>query len=215
MDVIWNGKRLFAAGPDTHCVRVRREPGSFFVGVRFHPGVAACVLHWPADELIDARPDLALIWGRSAAELEERLAATPNPSDALALLEAAITARVKVASEPDHLILALVACLRDRPRTSVADLSRELAISERQLRRRCRPTLGYGPKTLARVLRVQRFLSLAAHSPKSSLAQLAVSAGYFDQAHLGNECVRLAAMSPRALVRHAIEDGRNFQDSAA
>jgi hypothetical protein len=32
------------------------------VGVRFHLGLAASVLHWPANELADARPDLAAAW---------------------------------------------------------------------------------------------------------------------------------------------------------
>jgi hypothetical protein len=40
------------------------------------------------------------------------------------------------------------------------------------MRRRCLPTLGYGPKTLARPLRFQRFLELAPRSPAASLAQL-------------------------------------------
>ncbi|MDQ3895435.1 MAG: hypothetical protein M3292_12390, partial [Actinomycetota bacterium] len=32
------------------------------VGVRFHLGLAASVLHCPANELADARPDLAAVW---------------------------------------------------------------------------------------------------------------------------------------------------------
>jgi AraC-like DNA-binding protein len=213
MDVIWNGTRLFVAGPDTHYVRVRREPGSFFVGLRFAPGLATCVLHWPANELTDARADLGLFWGRSAAELEERLVAASSSTVALGLLQNAVAVRVATAAAPDPLVLALVAHLRQRARVSVKGISRELAISERQLRRRCLPALGYGPKTLARVLRFQRFLRSAALSPSASLARLAAAAGYFDQAHLANECVRLAGMSPRVLVQRTVEDGRNFQDS--
>ena len=38
---------------------------------------------------------------------------------------------------------------------------RALGVSERQLRRRFADAVGYGPKTLARVLRFQRFLALA------------------------------------------------------
>lgn len=51
---------------------------------------------------------------------------------------------------------------------------------------------GYGFKTLDRVLRFQRFLRLAAHSPKSALAELAVRAGYADQAHMTREVQRMS-----------------------
>jgi AraC-like DNA-binding protein len=213
MDVIWNGKSLFVAGPDTHYVRVRREPCSFFVGIRFDPDLAACVLHWPANELTDRRADLGLFWGSEAAELRERLAAAPTLTAALKLLQNAVAVRVAAATEPDPLVLALVARLRQRARLGVREASRELAISERQLRRRCLPAFGYGPKTLARVLRFQHFLRSVARSPSASLARVAAASGYFDQAHLANECVRLAGMSPRVLRQRAVEDGRNFQDS--
>src|SRR6266540_3327904 len=43
----------------------------------------------------------------------------------------------------------------------VAKLAATLGTSERQLHRRCLDAFGYGPKTLDRVLRFQRFLSMA------------------------------------------------------
>jgi AraC-like DNA-binding protein len=74
----------------------------------------------------------------------------------------------------------------------------DLGVSERQLRRRFEDAVGYGPKTLARVLRFQRFLALAAGG--GDLARLALSAGYADQAHLTRECRRLAGRTPVALL---------------
>ena len=73
-----------------------------------------------------------------------------------------------------------------------------LGISERQLRRRFADAVGYGPKTLARVLRFQRFLTLAGGG--DDLARLAFAAGYSDQAHLTRECRRLAGRTPAELV---------------
>ena len=70
------------------------------------------------------------------------------------------------------------------------------------LRRRFDDAVGYGPKTLQRVLRFQRFLALAATRPprRSDLAGLAFAAGYADQAHLTRECTRLAGLPPAALL---------------
>jgi AraC-like DNA-binding protein len=71
-------------------------------------------------------------------------------------------------------------------------------VSERQLRRRFERGVGYGPRTLRRVLRFQRFLGLA-HGG-GSLARLAADAGYADQAHLVRDCRSLAGMTPSALL---------------
>jgi AraC-like DNA-binding protein len=76
-----------------------------------------------------------------------------------------------------------------------------LFISARQLHRRFVAALGYGPKTLQRILRFQAFLALShAHADDGSLTRLAAAAGYADQAHLSRECSRLAGLTPSAFL---------------
>ncbi|MGB3055197.1 MAG: helix-turn-helix domain-containing protein, partial [Acidimicrobiales bacterium] len=62
-----------------------------------------------------------------------------------------------------------------------------------QLHRRSLIAFGYGPKVLARILRLQRALALARDG--SSFAAAAVDSGYTDQAHLARE-VRALAGAP-------------------
>jgi AraC-like DNA-binding protein len=52
--------------------------------------------------------------------------------------------------------------------------------------------VGYGPKTLARILRFRRLQALA----PAPLAELALDAGYADQAHMTAEVTRLAGVPP-------------------
>jgi len=60
---------------------------------------------------------------------------------------------------------------------------------------------GYGPKTLHRILRFQRFLRVARDKPiELGLAQLAADAGYADQAHLSRESHELAGMTPATIL---------------
>jgi AraC-like DNA-binding protein len=68
----------------------------------------------------------------------------------------------------------------------------ELGVSARQLHRRISDAVGYGPKVLARVLRFRRLQAL---SP-APLAELALDAGYADQAHMTAEVTELAGVSP-------------------
>ncbi|GAA4613924.1 helix-turn-helix domain-containing protein [Actinoallomurus liliacearum] len=138
-----------------------------------------------------------------------------------------------------------------RTGTRVADLAGEIDLSERQLRRLLLAATGLEPRTLRRVARFQRFLTLSDQActrpvsdractrpvsdractrpesdractrpesdrartrpdrartpsgpvrPERSLAELAVSAGYADQAHLSREARVLAGLTPSALL---------------
>ena len=91
----------------------------------------------------------------------------------------------------------------------VGALGPAVGLGERQLRRRFLAGVGYGPKTLARVLRFQRLLALLQASPdtRPSLAEAAFRSGYADQAHMTAECTRLAGRSPAALVAGRPPDG--------
>lgn len=72
--------------------------------------------------------------------------------------------------------------------------------SERDLRRRSRSASGYGPATLARIVRLHRALGLARRSPRR-LAELAVAAGYTDQPHMNHDVRALTGTTPGRLLR--------------
>jgi AraC-like DNA-binding protein len=77
-----------------------------------------------------------------------------------------------------------------------------MGLSDRQLRRRVEEAVGYSPRTLARILRFQRFLSAArASGPGRHLARLAADAGYADQAHLTRESREFAGLPPAEFLR--------------
>ena len=190
IDLVWDGARLFVAGPDTGPVPVTPRAGGIFAGVRFRPGAAPAVLGVPAPELLDRRVDAADILGAAvAAELADRLYACASPGAAAALLGEAAARLVARADRPDPVVAALVAGGAEAP-----------PVSDRAVRRRCTAAVGYGPKTLDRVLRFQRFLNLAAVTPVRPLAHLAADAGYADQSHLTRECGRLAGTTPARLL---------------
>jgi len=194
-DVVWTGSGLVVAGPATAAASASVPVGTPVFGVRFRLGAAGPALGLPAEELTDRSVPLAAVWD---AEIEERVAAGGLPE-----LVQQVRRRLRAAERVDPLARAAALGLA-RPDARVAELGDRLGISERQLRRRFADAVGYGPKTLARVLRFQRFLSLAAATPAPDLAGLAFAAGYADQAHLTRECVRLSGRTPAALVAAGI-----------
>jgi AraC-like DNA-binding protein len=187
VDLIWSGKRLSIAGPDSEPRVVRLAPGSRVVGARLRLGAAGAVLGLPASELRNVTPDAADVLGSdvTAALLEELDAG----SDPHALLVRAL--ELRGVREPDPLVNAAVAAL-GRPGGRVGPVAAELGVSARQLQRRVSDAVGYGPKVLQRVLRFRRLQAL----PPAPLAERALDAGYADQAHMTAEVTRLAGVSP-------------------
>jgi len=196
-DLIWqHGKGAFVAGPDTGPAPAHMAPGTILVGARFRPGAGGPALGWPLADLRDQRIGVADL----LPVLAHRLPADLTPDEALTQVTS-LAAGLVTAAPPDALVVTAAEMLASG-RTSLTDLGSALAVSERQLRRRFDQAVGYGPKTMQRILRFRRVLRhLAAARGATDLAGLAVRTGYADQAHLTRETTRLAGMPPAALAR--------------
>ncbi|MER6379016.1 helix-turn-helix domain-containing protein [Streptomyces sp. NPDC001250] len=180
MDLLWSEGQLLVAGPDTRPY-VPEGPPRSWAGIRFFPGTAPTLLGVPAHELRDLRVDLADLWpAAEVRRLGERVEAAADPATALEDIALDRAART---TAPDPMLHRVVERLDEgRP---VSATAAELGIGTRTLHRRCLGAFGYGPKTLARILRLQRALALArAGTP---YAETALRAGYADQPHLARE----------------------------
>jgi Helix-turn-helix domain len=169
VDIVSVDGNLKVAGPATHA-HLTTIAGATF-GVRFRIGAAGATLGLPASELLDLSVPLEDVWGEmpevaNVHELAQVVLERGGAADPLV--------RAAATGTPRHAI----------------------GIGDRQLRRRFLDAVGYGPKTLERILRFQRFLMLQG----TDLARMALDAGYADQAHLTRECTRLAGLPPAALL---------------
>ncbi|HET9120025.1 MAG TPA: helix-turn-helix domain-containing protein [Solirubrobacterales bacterium] len=199
VDLIWRDARLIVAGADRTARRSPIEAGGTIVGVRLRPGMAGAVFGVPADELLDSQVPLQELLGSQASELSERLAGADGREAEYLLLEGIVASAIADGS-PDPLVLAATRRL-GFPGSRVDELADALGLSERQLRRRFHRAVGYGPKTLDRVLRFRRLVSQAraVSDGEVDLARLAAELGYADQAHMSRDSVRLTGMPPARL----------------
>jgi AraC-like DNA-binding protein len=188
------------AGPATRAVIASLPAGSIIIGARFRPGVAPGFLGPPASELKDQELPLFDLWGSAASSLSARIAEAALVQDKIAALEGFLVRRPLRAGRADSLVSEATCRLARHRSIHMRELSRSLGISERQLQRRFRAAVGYGPKTFQRVLRLQRLLALAAVPHAGSAAELALDAGYADQAHMSREVRALAGGTPGALL---------------
>jgi AraC-like DNA-binding protein len=215
----YQGAPAQLAGPDSGPAPVVAAPGSVIVGARFLPGAGGPVLGLPLTEIADQRTDPGQL-----PALRGRMPSPDLPPHLALAALARLVAGLAVDRPADESLIGAVRRLA-RPGASADEVAGTLDLSERQFRRRCQSAIGYGPRTLQRVIRFRRFVSAVdaaadaaagtavAAGPGSvvalsggrplpgSLADLAVAAGYADQPHLTRECVRLSGLTPAGLVR--------------
>jgi AraC-like DNA-binding protein len=196
-DLVWEQSRgAYVAGPDTGPVATTLAAGTVVLGVRFRPSAGGPALGIPLSELRDQRADLADLRPARARQLTAALAPEVAAAQMLDM-----TAALVADGAPDPEVTRAARLLRD-PAARAEDVAAEVGLSLRQLRRRCQAAVGYGPKTLQRVLRFRRFVArVDAHPDVLDLAAIAAEAGYADQAHLTRECGKLAGLTPAALAR--------------
>jgi AraC-like DNA-binding protein len=192
MDLLWLDGTLSVAGPDTHAHSGGLVVREHCAGVRLPPGAAPALLRVPAHELRDRRVPLADVWSaRRVRPLVRRLSAAGDPATVLE----AVTRELTDGSPAPDPVLRTVARRLDAGLT-VAAAADGVGLGARQLHRRSLDGFGYGPKTLARILRLQRALGpVRAGAP---LAETAALSGYADQAHLTREMRALTGLTPTA-----------------
>jgi AraC-like DNA-binding protein len=125
--------------------------------------------------------DLSDIW-REAGDIRHRLEASTTLRQAADILERHVADREH--GDPDPVVQAVLGGL-------------DTGLSQRQVHRRFVDAVGYGPKFLQRVLRLQAFLNGAIEH--KSLGTLTYELGFADQSHLNRETQKLAGRTPRQL----------------
>ncbi len=211
--------------------QVQGNAGS--VGVQLRPGAAMWLLGARANELAEQHTRLDGLWGNDAARTRTQLQEIGDrPLDGscgrdgssldlilraqIDCLESLVLSRVKRLRRgppPPQWLPYVVSALEEQ--VPLAQLVSESDVSHRSFINRFRNSVGLSPKTFSRVRRFQRVISalssttdraaapLSSRTPRISLAQLAVDAGYADQAHLCRDFVEFAGVSPSAYLQLA------------
>ncbi|SDI07715.1 AraC-type DNA-binding protein [Rhodococcus triatomae] len=193
MDLIWMNDEVVVAGPDTRPFRATGVVGRPIVGMRFAPGALPVLLGVHAEEIANHRVALAdVLSGRAGRELRGRILDSGAPARTLE----AFAAELRAGIEPDPRVAVMAAAAARG--AAVGDVADAVGVGERQLRRLARRNFGYGPRMLARILRLQAALRISAGGVPA--AEVAAAAGYADQAHLIRESRELAGRTFGALV---------------
>ncbi len=236
---------LFNLGAPLHGSSVRpegyvaREGGTWIAGLRTRPYVvrpqgvvgllgvclraetAAALLPVPLSEFTnqeldgsDLPPDVRTV--------AEQVHETTSFAEQVALLTKWLLGRLRPLRGAQAVRHACALMRESRAEDPVGTTARTLGVSVRHLRRMVTEHVGVGPAEYVRVARFVRATELMA-APDRTLSQVALTAGYYDQAHLCRDFRTFAEMTPQDYRRQAngpvaghiiAKDGRSVQDAS-
>jgi AraC-like DNA-binding protein len=172
-------------------------PRTRSVGVHFKPWGPASFLPMPAAELCDRPVMVEEVWGRpTVVELRDRLATAAGPQEMLTLLEDQLRRRV---GEPAGLGLvrhtsSVIAAATGA--VAIGDLAMAAGVSSTHLAQRFKEIIGFTPKRLARTYRFAATVRDIDPAGPVDWLELAGRAGYYDQAHFGNDFRAFTGLTP-------------------
>jgi AraC-like DNA-binding protein len=192
------------------------------IQVALRPLGARALLGLPAGELADIDVPAEDVLGGACAELRARIvpaACWPERFEILDEILLRLAAARWTGSGPGvatdvapEVSWAWQRLLRSGGAMRVSALAAETGWSGRHLTGRFRTEIGLTPKAAARVIRFSRARRLmVGQAAGTTLADLAVTCGYFDQAHLAREFRALAGCPPSQWLA---EEFRNVQAGA-
>ena len=166
------------------------------LGVRLTPAGAYALLARPMHELASLTVDLEDVAGSVAAELAERCDSASAAELCLRSAVEWIDGRLALATRLDPVIAWMIGEIRERHgAVSIGVLRERIGWSKARLTTRFTEQVGVTPKQYARVMRFSRALKLV-HAETTSLADVAIHAGYYDQPHLNAEFKELSGFTP-------------------
>jgi AraC-like DNA-binding protein len=181
------------------------------VAIELSPVGCRALFGMPARALWNTSVELDDVVGAAGAELWERLQCVEAWEDRFRACDQVLGRLVGDDSLEPALRRAWQLLVASAGTTQVAELSRTVGWTRQHFARRFADEFGLAPKLAARVVRFERARRML-QTPFLSIAQVAASCGYYDQAHLTRDFVELAGCPPGRLLG---EDLPSFQDGTA
>jgi AraC-like DNA-binding protein len=193
---------------------IRHDGNQEGVAIELTPLGSRALLGVPSGALWNLGVECSDVVGRTGQRLWERLQGPATWAQRFTVcddvLAGLVVATDAVPRELDHAWRELV---RTGGTVAVTQLASDIGWSRQHLARRFDAEFGLGPKLAARIVRFGRARRMLQSTPPFiTIAQVAASCGYYDQAHLDRDFAALAGCSPTAWMA---EELPSFQDDAA
>ncbi|MDX2269829.1 MAG: AraC family transcriptional regulator [Bryobacter sp.] len=168
-------------------------------GVTFRPGGTLPFVAQPASDFTNRDVPLDSVWGSETTNrLRDRLLSAHTASAVLDILEQTLFDTWNDRALHPVVGFALGEFLASASVAQVAKVKSVIGLSEKRFIERFKSEVGVTPKRFCRLKRFQQVVSSAHQRNEVEWADLALSCGYTDQAHLIHEFREFSGITPRA-----------------
>lgn len=198
---------LRVAGADPHPALLTHQGEVQGLSLTLRPGASRVLFGLEAHALAGRSLPWDEVACGPARDLPHRLHAARTPQARMQVLFAFLQPRAQCAPDATgeldrartHAALRLLR--ESTSRRPVSDAAAQLGLGERRLEQLFRAHVGLGPKAWHRLARFHACVRLLRRSSSSGWAELALEAGFHDQAHLANEFRAFSGLTPEGYAR--------------
>lgn len=162
------------------------------LGIRFHPGGAFQLLGLDISQLQGQELSLNYL-GLARPLLQEQLAEAANKALRLPIIDNWLLQEARRFNAQLGLVQQLLPSIAQ---ASIEDISRQAAISRRQLERKFQQQVGLSPIKLKQLIRIKQARQLISQQAQTSLTQIGMDTGYYDQAHFIRQFQQVTGQTP-------------------
>ena len=164
------------------------------IGAELLPGAAQALFGVSAEDLAGGHTSLSALWGAHSDSVLNQLAEAGEADAQLALLDKLLCARLPSLRGLHPRVAHSLTQFRLDAR--IGAMVERSAYSHRAFNALFKEAVGLTPKRYARLLRFQHMLERLRSASGVSLSDLALAAGYSDQAHMNREFREFAGVTP-------------------
>jgi len=198
-DRVQNFSGAMICGPHSEYFVIDAARDESVLGVHFKPGGAFPFLKLPLDELHNTHLSLETLWGAQALMLRERLLETKTPKEKFHLLERCLSAQLsRLPAQHPAVAFALKEFQHVPHIRTISEVTHQIGLSQRHFIQVFSNEVGLTPKQFCRVQRFQAVLRRLWKKQRIDWVDVALSCGYYDQAHFINDFQAFSGLNPTA-----------------
>ncbi|MDO6433645.1 helix-turn-helix domain-containing protein [Flavitalea sp. BT771] len=169
-------------------------------GFYLYPHALPQLFHLPASEITNQSTDIKSFCGKEGEILEEKIMLALSNEQRVKIVCDFLEARLKnVKPEYTKIFSSTTLMSRSSNMTSIQALADDSFLSMRQFERRFKQFSGFSPKLFLRIKRFNSALKKACGD--SSLTQIAIECGYYDQSHFIHDFRKFSGHNPKEYFR--------------
>ncbi len=196
------GSHVELLGSSVEAKQVRRIPNALYFGVRLKPGMFISYEGLSLKNITNQD----LFFEGTTEDIQsffEKLSRTDILNRKIELFHTYFDSYIDVSEVNDLTGYMLSEINSSQGNVRIHELADELHYSERHISRIFLDSMGFTPKTFARIVRFQNAMDSILHQPMLSLCDYMSELGYSDQAHFQREFKQYTGTTPRRFLIYA------------